>query len=651
MCAQAAFVPFPDGGFDSGQGSWGEAGPAAFSYPPTGGSSGGYGAIDASGGAWGVWVSNNDDGSFIPLASLGLVAGNGYNFQMDMRIEAGSITNNLGELKLEWQGGGDTGDMPATYIDANWNTHIFQAIIPATATGLKVVPVANDNNHVGFDNIGFDDVPYFVAPPPPPPPADLTLSEPFDDVGTEAKWTLPTPPGTITSSLQWIDTDGNPAGSTEISVDNPDGVGAAVSFTYTATGVDFGTGPVEISFDAKALGGFPGTALHIRYNGNFFGAIQGSFNETTFTTYTQSFDLSQGFEGTDTFTLQFEFAMGAVLDSGGTIILDNIQIRTNLPETGPTTTSIEVGSLISWVPTAAQNFYQPQESGNGVTYTDLGPAFEGTDVSSIFDSDPAAFYRVVESAPIAEETVYNGGFETLATGDPAGWLLGGSQVPTLNTTDSKSGTNSMEIAAAATLADPEVMSYTAAVALIEQNTTNATVNSGLGGPVVTPGKSYDFSFWFKQLSSGPGYVQQYNVEFLDSVGAVLSANGFQTFSGAIGVWEQVTLSGLVAPAGAETALILIQGLTGAFEGSEGSLLIDDISFETTAPGSSSVIAATVASAAEVSWPSANGTSYQPQRSTTLGGWLDLGSPVTGDGTVKTVYDSPLTDKQFYRVEF
>jgi hypothetical protein len=647
--AQAALVLFPDGGFDSGKGTWGEAGPAIFSYPVSDGNPGGYGAMNANG-AWGVLVSSNNDGSFIPLASLGLVAGNGYNFQMDMRIEAGSNTNNLGELKLEWDSGGDTGDMPATYIDANWNTHIFPYIIPAAATGLKVVPVANDDNHVGFDNIGFDDVPYYVAPPPPPPPSDLTLSEPFDDVSSEANWSLPAPPGTITTSLDWINTDGNPAGSTEITVANPDGNPSEVIFTYTATGVDFGTGPLEISFDGKFPEVLVATAIHVRINGNFFGAVQGSFNPTTFTTYTQSFELTEGFESTDTFTLQFSFAMGAVPGGGGTIIIDNIEILTNLGGGDPekVETSIDLGTMVSWTPTDSNNFYQAQESDDGITYVDLGPEILGTAVNAVFDPEPSAFYQVVESVPATEEAVHNGGFETLVTGDPEGWQLGGNQPPAVIATDANTGTNSMRFTPAATVADPLIPTYDAAVSVLEQNTNNA------GGPAITPGGIYDFSFWFKLVSAGPGYVQHYKVDFLDDVGGILSSTGVQGFSGAVGVWEQFTVNDLTAPAGAVSAKILIQGITGALEGSAGELIVDDVSLLTSAPGSSSVIAATTASAAEISWLSANGVDYQPRKSTTdldVGSWSDLGGPITGDGSVKAFYDSPLGDTQFYRVEY
>jgi hypothetical protein len=639
--AHAAFVPFPDGEFTAGKGTWGEAGPAPFSYPASDGASGGYGAINANG-SWGIWVNNNNDGSFIPLASLGLVAGNGYTFKMDMRIEAGSNTNTPGDLKLEWQGGGDTGDMASAYIGAGWNTYTYNVIIPASATGLKVVPVANDNNHVGFDNIGFESVPYFIAPPPP---TDVVLQDPFDVASTN--WVAGAAPPGGTSSVTWSNTEGNPAGSTIIAATNPAGAGANVAFTYTRTGVDFGTtGPVQISFDAKGTA-LVATALHVRYNGNFIGAIQGSFNDTTYTTYTQTFNLNQGFE-TDTFTLVFELATGAVPGSGGSFSIDNIKVLSNLPDGQPFSAEIAMGTMVGWTPTAAENIYQPQESADNTIWTDLGPAYTGTSVSSLFDLTPAPFYRVEEIVPLVEEAAYNGGFEELFFGDLDGWELV-QQAPTLITTDAHTGTNSVQILANATVADPgPPATYSAGVSVLQQNTTNAMDDAETGGPYVTPGETYDFSFWYKQVNLGPGYVQQFKVTWLGTSG-ITGVGVDQNFTGATGVWEQKVITGMVAPAGTVSAQILIQGATGAFEGSTGEVIIDDVSLETTGAGSTNLLAATSAPAAEISWESTTGMTYNVGSSTDLNGFAPFAGPFAGNDSIQRVYDSPLVGKKFYQV--
>jgi hypothetical protein len=496
-------------------------------------------------------------------------------------------------------------------------------------------------------NLTFDKLSLVTGPPPPPEPADVVLRENFNAAST--KWGTPGVPPGGTSAVTWSDTEGNPPGSTRIEVANPGGAPAGIRFAYTATGLDFGTtGPVKISFDAKGTA-LVGTALHVRFNGNFIGAIQGSFNGDTYTTFTRTFDLNQGFAGTDTFVLDFEFAMGAVPGSGGSYLIDNIQVLSNLPDGQPLAASIQLGTLVGWTPVAAESIYQPQESADGIDYTNLGPAIAGTSVSSVFDPTPAFSYRVEEAVPVIQNVAYNGGFEEEFLGDLEGWAFFGNQPPALIDTDARTGTNSVRILAAATVADPMGPTYAAGVSGFEQNTTNATTDSNPGGPLVTPGKTYDFSFWAKQISSGPGYVQNYRVAWLDSVGAIVGSGGFQGFTGALGVWEKKSQNGLVAPAGAASAQILIQGLTGAFDGSTGEVIIDDISLETTGSGDANILAATAVPAAEISWPSKSGLTYGVNSSLNLDGFAPFAGPFDGNNSILKVYDAPLVGRKFYQV--
>ena len=59
--------------------------------------------------------------------------------------------------------------------------------------------------------------------------------------------------------------------------------------------------------------------------------------------------------------------------------------------------------------------------------------------------------------------------------------------------------------------------------------------------------------------------------------------------------------------------------------------------------------ATAVTAAEISWPSVVGTTYQVGSSTDLNGFAPFGGPIAGDDTIKMVYDSPLVTKKFYQV--
>ena len=146
----------PDGDFESpagGLGSWVEVqgGGNTFSYLATGGNPTGYGVIANVGGGWGIWVANNN--SPIPLASLGLVAGQTYTFVEDMMLMSG---NSIGGLKVDFSPSGSTGDMfPSRILNGgSWTTYSFTVTIPANCTGVVVVPEWGANSTVGFDNVG-----------------------------------------------------------------------------------------------------------------------------------------------------------------------------------------------------------------------------------------------------------------------------------------------------------------------------------------------------------------------------------------------------------------------------------------------------------------------------------------------------------------
>ena len=642
--AHAAFVPFPNGDFASAptRGSWGEAGPVTFSYPETGGNPGGYGVMDSVGGQWGVWVTNNN-GPSLPLPP-GLVAGNGYNFKMDMILQSGSA---IGGLKLEWQGAGDTGDIRLPYLGAGWQTYTFPVIIPAGATGYKVVPLWGNNSSVGFDNIGYESVPYFVAPLPPPPPSDVIVLERFNVASP--RWAAPVIAGAgITGSSTWSSTEGNPPGSTVLAATNPVPVGGNASISYIATGVNFGDGPVTISFDGKLLSALPGTAIHVRYNGNFVGAIQGSFNDSTYSTFTRTFNLNQGFTGTNTFTLTFEFAMGAVPGSGGSIAVDNIIVKTNLPAPPvPFAATIKTGKAVSWVPPATFDAYQPQKSSNGTVFTNLGPLVLGSTQSSVFDAPGSPFYRVIQSTPFVQDIVFNGSFFEEFPPDSNiadGWVLAGSQAPARLATGGRSGPcMQLKVLNAADEANTSILL---------QNTANA-YNDATGSPTlgtVTPGRTYQLEFYAKQISAGLSYQQSYSLRFLASGGAIVASVNDVFFNPTVGGdWTRYS-STLVAPAGAVSAFIEFSARTGAVTNGQGEVLLDD--FKLTATGFNTLptpLAATAVNAAEVSWPSALGKNYQVQSSGDLSVWADFGGVVPGDGSILAVYNAMVDPKKFYRV--
>lgn len=289
------------------------------------------------------------------------------------------------------------------------------------------------------------------------------------------------------------------------------------------------------------------------------------------------------------------------------------------------------------------NRYQPQKSTDNSVWTNLGAAFTGNEVNWVFDADKAPFYRVLETTPSVVETAYNGSFSEagLFNDWAEGWDSIGSQSPTRLTTGGRGNNGAVMRILAVNLGTNPTNSE------IQQNT--VLVEDHPNGQIV-PGNTYSLSFWAKQISVGPSYVQDFKVSFLNSGGGIVSDGGWQRFFGPIGGdWTQFSQGGLVAPAGAVTALIQIYGATGGVEGGFGEVLIDDVSLQSTSFGTPTVLAAAAQPAVEISWPSKAGKSYQVKSSINLEGWSDFGGVISGNNSIRAVYDAIEPPAKFYTV--
>ncbi|MDB4504533.1 PEP-CTERM sorting domain-containing protein [Akkermansiaceae bacterium] len=173
--ANATLVLVTNGDFEAGASNWGNfaSGGTVVSFPATGGNTGGFGKVDNTAGAWGGGLVSPADFEFpgntgIPLASMGLVAGETYTFQMDMINLAG---DGLGGVKFESWGAAmisNTGDVPASGQSSSWATYTWDYTIDAAATSIKIVPLLTGgsnnaggsiNSSIGFDNVGVNVVP------------------------------------------------------------------------------------------------------------------------------------------------------------------------------------------------------------------------------------------------------------------------------------------------------------------------------------------------------------------------------------------------------------------------------------------------------------------------------------------------------------
>ena len=249
------------------------------------------------GSGWGVIVANN--AGFIPLASLGLTAGETYTFRQDMKLFSG---NDLGKLKVEFQGAGDTGDITTELIGdgSTWETYEFQVPIPPGVESIKVVPVAGIGSSVGYDNVGFEAV-TVIAPP--------VLNADFESGG--ANWIFFADPNIMlpemNSAPSFPETGGNPGRFAQIEnfnsfagfIANGGAIIPAEKFGFPVEG-----GDSLFQMDMKIIAGssiggmkveFYDNGVLITDTGDMFPALIG--DGSTWETYTFNFFVPSDIDG------------------------------------------------------------------------------------------------------------------------------------------------------------------------------------------------------------------------------------------------------------------------------------------------------------------------------------------------------------------
>jgi hypothetical protein len=180
---------------------------------------------------------------------------------------------------------------------------------------------------------------------------------------------------------------------------------------------------------------------------------------------------------------------------------------------------------------------------------------------------------ITVSAGLCSAAVTNGGFESGTGTDADTWneieVAGGSlgAIANADRTASNVHTGAWAMRLGVTGAGDF-----GPVAEIQQQTSVGSVAAG---------QMYDFSFW-AMGTPGPGSVAFYEVLFFDGDGSngggpQGSATGLQTFA-LNSTYTEFGMSGLSAPAGADSVLISIRLVTGAFDGASGEAFIDDVRF-------------------------------------------------------------------------
>lgn len=230
---------------------------------------------------------------------------------------------------------------------------------------------------------------------------------------------------------------------------------------------------------------------------------------------------------------------------------------------------------VSWT-ASNTNYYQPQKSTDNSNWTDLGSLLSGSAVTSVNDASPVAFYQILEIAPVASEQTVDGGFEVDdGLGNPFYWNLVGTQHPVKITSDFHSGAASMSLY----VTNETIAANTAEV---QQKL------SFVGGGTIVGGNNYTLSFWAKSLGRNlvnSGYVQQYQIVWLNAGGGVVGAVGPAPFTAGTGAWTQVSTGPVVALGAAVNAQINIHIGTGGILNDFGGVLVDDVSLAAFSPGS------------------------------------------------------------------
>lgn len=564
---------FPNGDFSEGGSSWIDAsggGTFVFDFPDSNGNPGGFALIDhtANDGGFGVLVSGGGD--VLSLASLGLTAGESYRFTQDMILLSGP---RIGGIKFEFYVGNDplpgaftTGDIFPDPINdgTTWETYEFLVTVPNGADGMKVVPLWGEGSTVGFDNIGFDETPLPLG----------SIPNAQFEFGNFAWFER----GSIETTWSYPETGGNP-GSHAVMTNTGIGFGTLVANNDQVIPLaDLGLANGDTAAfqqDMIILSGENVGGLRIDFfNGDDPAGTSGDMDPavigdgSTWETYTFPVMIPEGVDGLKIFALE---------GLGSSVGYDNFDVNSiSVPPIPNIETTLEgrfvEGTLVSWAPQNPGRIYQPQRSFDGVNWTDFGPAYPGTETTSLLDPLSAPSYRIREEAPAGLDSLVNGSFETEEFNDPScaeNWscLSPSQQPPTRSNLQAFSGEFSMRIAVANdTSGSPNQ-------AEIQQNLVTS-------GGFVTPGETYTFSFRAYQVSSGPSYVQQYRLRWFDALEEPIPGAdvGFNNFVGGDNEWAEVSVSGLVAPPNAAGVFIQIFGATGAIPSidARGEVFIDDV---------------------------------------------------------------------------
>ncbi|MDB6065098.1 MAG: hypothetical protein JWR26_1306 [Pedosphaera sp.] len=313
----------------------------------------------------------------------------------------------------------------------------------------------------------------------------------------------------------------------------------------------------------------------------------------------------------------------------------------------PTTVSISAaqGEQVNWTASSANN-YQPQKSQDGSTWTNFGGFFSGNTVSSVYESSPAAYYRVLELLPggPGPNVMVNGSFETSAGNNVGAANWNG---PANTDTASQYVTNQY---GALTPTDGASM-------LLMQGTngTGSVVSSDL--IPITGGLTYKLLFDTANPVKINGGSPQYRIQYFNAGNGFITDTGFGSTATVGSNWTTIS-NNFAVPANAAT--MQIQFLEAVGGGANWVSLFDNVKFSALATTSGTnvlsptlqpgaVFSATVLSNGVVMATLASGTiTFQTNNVALSTNTVALGSATSATAiltppyTVKAIYSGDST---------
>ena len=239
----------------------------------------------------------------------------------------------------------------------------------------------------------------------------------------------------------------------------------------------------------------------------------------------------------------------------------------------PTTLSITVaqGTQVSWT-AQTTNYYQPQESLNDSTWTNVGGLLVGNAVSAVYQTSPEPYYQVLEYVAGANSTnlLLNGSFEIPANSInlAADWSSSGN-----DTYDSVYATNSYGGGAYMPTDGTNLMYLEGTTAAVSPTAPDTSLTSAMI-PIAIPGAPYTVAFSIVNPVTVGGANQRYIVSWYAGNGVLISTT--TTPLPSVGASWTTETNTFTAPANAANmTLSFLQGV-GAGANSDWVTLLDNV---------------------------------------------------------------------------